>query len=73
MAMTDRVDSAGPQRRGVRLSASSLYKSGFRGISRQRSTADLSMKWEGRVSLIDSSVVYGQNHPVYEHKIYLKG
>lgn len=43
-AMTDRVDSAGLQRRGVRLSASSLYKSGFRGISRQRSTVDLSMK-----------------------------
>ena len=44
--MTDRVDSAGLQRRGVRLSASSLYKSGFRGISRQRSTVDLSLEWD---------------------------
>ena len=45
-AMTDRVDSASLQRRGVRLSIPSLYKSNFKGISRQKLTVDLSLEWD---------------------------
>ena len=45
-AMTDRVDSASLQRRGVRLSIPSLYKSNFKGVSRQKLTVDLSLEWD---------------------------
>lgn len=45
-AMTDRVDSASLQRKGVRLSTPSLYKSNFKNISRTRLTVDLSLEWE---------------------------
>lgn len=44
-AMTDRVDASSLQRKGVRLSASSLYKSSFRGL-RAKPTIDLSLEWE---------------------------
>lgn len=45
-AMTDRVDSMSLQRRGVRLSVPSLYKSGFKSIQRTKLTIDLSLEWE---------------------------
>lgn len=45
-AMTDRVDSASLQRRGVRLSIPSLYKSNFKNLSRQKLTVDLSLEWD---------------------------
>lgn len=45
-AMTDRVDSASLQRKGVRLSVPSLYKSNFKSIARHKSTVDLSLEWE---------------------------
>lgn len=45
-AMTDRVDSVSLQRKGVRLSIPSLYKSNFKSISRQKLTVDLSLEWE---------------------------
>lgn len=44
-AMTDRVDANSLQRKGVRLSASSLYKSNFKG-QRAKPTIDLSLEWE---------------------------
>ena len=44
-AMTDRVDASSLQRKGVRLSTSALYKSGFKG-QRTKSTIDLSLEWE---------------------------
>ncbi|NBI08913.1 ATP-binding cassette domain-containing protein [Colidextribacter sp. OB.20] len=48
-AMTDRVDSTALQRRGVRLSVPSLYKSNFKNISRQKPTIYLSLGWESEV------------------------
>lgn len=45
-AMTDRVDDISLQRKGVRLSASSLYQSRFKNNERTRSTIDLSLEWE---------------------------
>ena len=43
--MTDRVDSASLQRKGVRLSVSSLYKSNFKDLKRKKLTIDLSLEW----------------------------
>ncbi len=45
-AMTDRVDANSLQRKGIRLSTSSLYKSRFKNIERPRLTIDLSLEWE---------------------------
>lgn len=45
-AMTDRVDANSLQRKGVRLSASGLYKSRFKSIERIKPTVDLSLEWE---------------------------
>lgn len=45
-AMTDRVNNNSLQRKGVRLSASSLYKSKFLDLEREPTTVDLSMDWE---------------------------
>lgn len=45
-AMTDRVDSSSLQRKGVRLSVPSLYKSNFKSIHRRKLTVDLSLEWE---------------------------
>lgn len=45
-AMTDRVDAASLQRRGVRLSTPSLYKSYFKNLARQKLTVDLSVEWD---------------------------
>ncbi len=45
-AMTDRVDSASLQRKGVRLSIPSLYKSNFKDLKRKKLTVDLSLEWE---------------------------
>ena len=45
-AMTDRVDASSLQRKGVRLSASNLYKSRFKSIDRMKPTIDLSLEWE---------------------------
>ena len=44
-AMTDRVDAASLQRRGVRLSVPTLYKSNFKDIKRKKPTIDLSLEW----------------------------
>lgn len=44
-AMTDRVDAASLQRKGIRLSVPTLYKSNFKSIERLKSTVDLSLKW----------------------------
>ena len=45
-AMTDRVDAASLQRKGVRLSVPALYKSNFKSINRVKSTVDLSLEWD---------------------------
>ena len=45
-AMTDRVNNNSLQRKGVRLSTSSLYKSQFRSIERSMPTVDFAMNWE---------------------------
>lgn len=45
-AMTDRVDAHSLQRKGIRLSVPSLYKSRFRNTNRTRLTIDLSLSWE---------------------------
>ena len=45
-AMTDRVDANSLQRKGIRLSASSLYKSNFKDIEKTKLTIDLSLEWE---------------------------
>ena len=45
-AMTNRVDSASLQRKGVRLSIPSLYKSNFKDLKRKKQTVDLSLEWE---------------------------
>ena len=44
-AMTDRVDAASLQRRGVRLSVPTLYKSNFKDIKRRNPTVNLSLEW----------------------------
>ena len=44
-AMTDRVDAASLQRRGVRLSVPTLYKSNFKDIKRKKPTINLSLEW----------------------------
>ena len=44
-AMTDRVDAANLQRRGVRLSVPTLYKSNFKDIKRKKPTINLSLEW----------------------------
>ncbi len=44
-AMTDRVDAASLQRRGVRLSVPTLYKSNFKDIERRNPTINLSLEW----------------------------
>ena len=45
-AMTDRVDASSLQRKGVRLSTPSLYKSRFKSIGRTKLTVALSLEWE---------------------------
>lgn len=45
-AMTDRVDDISLQRKGVRLSAPSMYKSRFKSIERTNPTVALSLEWE---------------------------
>ena len=45
-AMTDRVDANSLQRKGIRLSAPSLYKSNFKNIIRAKLTMDFSLEWE---------------------------
>lgn len=45
-AMTDRVDANSLQRKGVRLSVPSLYKSNFKSIKKIKLTVDLSLEWE---------------------------
>lgn len=45
-AMTDRVDANSLQRKGIRLSAPSLYKSNFRNMKNTKLTVDLSLEWE---------------------------
>lgn len=52
-AMTDRVDAASLQRKGIRLSVPALYKSNFKSIGRLKPTVDLSLEWDD-----DSSDVY---------------
>ena len=44
-AMTDRVDAASLQRRGVRISVPTLYKSNFKDIKRRNPTINLSLEW----------------------------
>ena len=55
-AMTDRVNNNSLQRKGVRLSTSSLYKSQFRSIERSMPTVDFSMNWERYQNQYDYSV-----------------
>ena len=45
-AMTDRVNNNVLQRKGIRLSASSLYKSKFKAMKREGLTVDLGIRWE---------------------------
>ncbi len=45
-AMTDRVNTNSLMRKGVRLSASSLYKSKFLTIEKESKTIDFSIKWK---------------------------
>ena len=45
-AMTDRVAANSLQRKGVRLSASSLFKSRFQSVNKTKLTIDLSLEWE---------------------------
>lgn len=45
-AMTDRVDDASLQRKGVRLSVPTLYKSNFKDIERINPTILLSLEWD---------------------------
>ena len=45
-AMTDRVNNNSLHRKGIRLSASSLYKSKFKSMKRERLTIDLGIRWE---------------------------
>lgn len=49
-AMTDRVNNISLQRKGVRLSAPSMYKSRFKSIDRTRLTVTLSLDWEEKDS-----------------------
>ncbi|MCI5587061.1 MAG: AAA family ATPase [Lachnospiraceae bacterium] len=55
-AMTDRVNNNSLQRKGVRLSTSSLYKSQFRSIERNMPTVDFSIDWERNQNQYDYSV-----------------
>ena len=57
-AMTDRVNNNSLQRKGVRLSTSSLYKSQFRSIERSIPTVDFAMNWE-------------RNHDKYDYSVHL--
>lgn len=45
-AMTDRVNDNSLQRKGIRLSATSMYKSRFKSIERTKLTVTLSLEWE---------------------------
>ena len=45
-AMTDRVNDISLQRKGVRLSAPSMYKSRFKSIGRANLAVSLSIEWE---------------------------
>lgn len=45
-AMTDRVNNSVLQRKGIRLSASNLYKSKFKTMKREGLTVDLGIQWE---------------------------
>lgn len=45
-AMTDRVDANSLQRKGVRLSVPSLYKSNFKNIGKTKLAIGLSLEWE---------------------------
>ena len=49
-AMTDRVNDISLQRKGVRLSAPSMYKSRFKSIGRTKLTVGLSLEWEEKAS-----------------------
>ncbi len=58
-AMTDRVNNNSLQRKGVRLSTSSLYKSQFRSIERSMPTVDFAMSWK-------------RNKNEYEYSVHLQ-
>ena len=55
-AMTDRVNNNSLQRKGVRLSTSSLYKSQFRSIERSMPTVDFAMSWKRNKNEYEYSV-----------------
>ena len=55
-AMTDRVNNNSLQRKGVRLSTSSLYKSQFRSIERSMPTVDFAMRWKRNKNEYEYSV-----------------
>lgn len=55
-ALTDRVDANSLQRKGVRLSASGLYKSRFKNIDRVKPTIDLSLEWENEEDIFQYDV-----------------
>jgi len=54
-AMTDRVNTTSLQRKGVRLSASNLYKSKFSSIEKESKTVDLSIKWTNNLKSFEYS------------------
>lgn len=45
-AMTDRIDSASMQRKGIRLSVPRLYKSMFKDLQRKPSTVSFDVQWQ---------------------------
>ena len=45
-AMTDRVNNSVLQRKGIRLSASALYKSKFKTMERDGLTVNLGIQWQ---------------------------
>lgn len=55
-AMTDRVNNNSLQRKGVRLSTSSLYKSQFSAIERSMPTIDFELNWEMDANQYEYSV-----------------
>lgn len=55
-AMTDRVDANSLQRKGIRMSASELYKSKFQSITHIKPTVDLSIKWQEEQDIFEYAV-----------------
>ena len=48
-AMTDRVDNASMQRKGIRLSVPGLYKSAFSDLRRKAPTINFDVSWRQKI------------------------